>query len=97
VLAADGIGAEVVHLASIADRPRTRRCQRRPDRCAVTAENATINGGFGAAVLEVLGESARCHCGASGARSLGRQRRHQELFTHHGMQPEDIAAAARRA
>jgi transketolase len=66
--------------------------------CAVTAENATINGGFGAAVLEVLGEACPVPVHRIGVRDRWADSGGiRELFTHHGMQPEDIAAAARNA
>ena len=67
--------------------------------CAVTAENATILGGFGAAVTEVLVASVA----PVPVERIGVRDRWvdsggiNDLFTHHGMQPEDIAAAARRA
>jgi transketolase len=54
-----------------------------------------ILGGFGSAVAEVLGETRPVPLRRIGVRDrwvdsggVG------ELFTHHGMQPEDIAAAA---
>jgi transketolase len=93
----DGIEAEVVHLASIKpiDAATVQASVARTG-CAVTAENGTILGGFGAAVLEALEESpvptlrigVRDRWVDSGGIN--------DLFTHHGMQPADIAAAARR-
>jgi transketolase len=99
LLAHDGVSAEVVHLASIKpiDGELIAESAARTG-CAVTAENATIMGGFGSAVTEVLGE--RCPVPV---RRIGVRDRWvdsggiRELFTHHGMQPEDIAAAARAA
>ena len=65
--------------------------------CAVTAENATINGGFGAAVAEVLGEECPVPLQRIGVRDRWVDSGGiKELFTHHGMQPEDIAAAAKK-
>ena len=59
LLANDGVDAEVVHLASVkpidADLIAV---SARKTGAAVTAELATVNGGFGSAVAEVLGE--RC-------------------------------------
>jgi transketolase len=57
LLEAESIDAEVVHMASIKpiDRELIIDSVSRTG-CAVTAENATILGGFGAAVSEVLGE-----------------------------------------
>ena len=96
LLAAQSIDAEVVHLASI--KPIDRMLI--PDSvsrtgCAVTAENATVIGGFGAAVAEVLGDTCPVPLRRIGVRDrwvesggIG------ELFALHGMQPADIAAAA---
>jgi transketolase len=99
LLAGDGISAEVVHLASIKpiDRDLVAESAARTG-CAVSAENATIVGGFGSAVAEVLTEECPVPLRRIGVRDRwvdsGGIR---ELFTHHGMQPEDIAAAARVA
>jgi transketolase len=99
LLAGDGISAEVVHLASIKpiDRDLVAESAARTG-CAVSAENATIVGGFGSAVAEVLAEECPVPLRRIGVRDRwvdsGGIR---ELFTHHGMQPEDIAAAARVA
>jgi transketolase len=91
-----GIDAEVVHLASIkpidrdlitASVSRTRR--------AVSAELASINGGFGSAVAEVLGE-----CFPVPYRRIG----YRDIWPHSGsiaqqldrysLRPADIVAAA---
>ena len=99
LLAGSGVDAEVVHLASIKpiDRELVAASAARTG-CAVTAENATIIGGFGSAVAEVLVESCPVPVRRIGVRDRwvdsGGIR---ELFTHHGMQPEDIADAARSA
>jgi transketolase len=96
ILEGQGIDAEVVHLASIKpiDRDLVLASVARTG-CAVTAENAAINGGFGSAVMEVLAEERPVPALRIGVRdrwvdSGGMK----ELFTHHGMQPEHIAAAA---
>jgi len=98
LLGSESIDAEVVHLASIKpiDSDLIVDSVSRTG-CAVTAENATIVGGFGAAVGEVLGERCPVPLQRIGVRdrwvdSGGTT----ELFLHHGMQPEDIAAAARK-
>jgi transketolase len=98
LLVDEGIAAEVVHLASIKpiDADLIADSASRTG-CAVTAENATILGGFGAAVSEVLGERCPVPIQRIGVRdrwvdSGGTK----ELFTHHGMRAEDIAAAARQ-
>ena len=99
LLAAEGVEAEVVHLASIKpiDRELIAQSAARTG-CAVTAENATIIGGFGAAVLEVLGEECPVPVQRIGVRDRWVDSGGiKELFTHHGMQPADIAAAARTA
>ena len=97
LLAADGIRAEVVHLASIKpiDRDLIAASVRKTG-CAVTAENASIVGGFGAAVAEVMGELSPAPLHRIGVRdrwidsgSIG------ELLEYHQMQPTDIAQAAR--
>lgn len=98
LLAADGISAEVIHLGSIKpiDRDLIAASADRTG-CAVTAENATINGGFGAAVLEVLGEECPIPLQRIGVRDRWADSGGiKELFTHHSMQPEDIAAAAKK-
>ena len=99
LLATERIEAEVVHLASIKPIDCDLIVQSvSKTRCAVTAENGTIVGGFGSAVAEVLGE----HCPAP-LRRIGVRDRWvdsggiDELFTHHRMQPDHIAAAARDA
>lgn len=99
LLAADSVEAEVVHLASVKpiDSELIADSAARTG-CAVTAENASIVGGFGAAVAEVLGERCPVPIRRIGVRDrwvdsggIG------ELFAHHRMRPEDIAAAAREA
>jgi len=99
LLAAESISAEVVHLGSIKpiDADLIADSAGRTG-CAVTAENASVIGGFGAAVAETLGE--RCPVPL---RRVGVQDRWvdsggiDELFSRHRMQPRDIAAAAAAA
>ena len=96
-LAAASIRAEVVHMASIKpiDRDLILDSVSRTG-CAVTAENATILGGFGSAVAEVISETCPVPL-----RRIGVHDRWvdsggiEELFTFHHMQPADIVAAAR--
>jgi transketolase len=92
----DGIDAEVVHLASIKpiDRDLIASSASKTG-CAVTAENASIVGGFGSAVSEVLAETVPVPLARIGVRDrfvnsggIG------DLFRIHGMLPEDIARAA---
>lgn len=99
LLANDGISAEVVHLPSVkpldvelvaASAARTG--------CAVAAEYASVNGGFGSAIAETLGE--RCPVPL---RRIG----YQDVWPHsgsieqvlerYGLRPVDIATAARAA
>jgi transketolase len=99
LLAKDGISAEVIHMGSIKPIDRDLIAQSvSKTGCAVSAENATILGGFGAAVAEVLGE-----CCPAPLHRIGVRDRFvdsggvDELFTHHGMQPKDIATAAKKS
>lgn len=99
LLAAEGIGAEVVHLGSIKplDAELVAESAARTG-CAVTAENATIVGGLGSAVAETLAERCPVPLRRIGVRdrwvSSGGI---AELLAHHQMRPEDIAEAARQA
>lgn len=96
MLAASGIRAEVLHMGSIKplDTELLLASARRTG-AVVTAENASVIGGFGSAVAETLGESYPVPL-----RRIGVQDKFvdsggvDELFTHYGMQPGDIAAAA---
>lgn len=96
LLAKEGIQAEVVHLGSIKpiDQDLIVESVSRTG-CAVTAENASIIGGFGAAVAEVLGECFPVPLRRVGVRDCWVDSGGiDELFTYHRMQPADIAAAA---
>ncbi len=97
MLATEAIEAEVVHLASIKpiDRDGIAASVSRTG-CAVTAENATIVGGFGAAVAEVLAETHPVPLRRIGVRDQWVDSGGiAELFAYHQMRPEDIAAAAK--
>jgi transketolase len=96
ILQQQGVEAEVVHLASIKpiDRDLIAASASRTG-CAVSAENASILGGFGDAVAEVLSETVPVPLARIGVRDrfvssggIG------DLFRLHGMLPEDIARAA---
>lgn len=96
LLEKEGIDAEVVHLASIKpiDQELIATSAGKTG-CAVSAENASIIGGFGSAVTEVLAETYPVPLARIGVRdrfvtsgSIG------DLFRIHGMLPEDIARAA---
>jgi transketolase len=96
-LAGEGIDAEVVHLASIKpiDADLIAASAARTG-AAVAAEYATINGGFGSAVAEVLGE--RCPVPV---RRIGypdawpHSGSIDQVLERYGLRPVDIAAAAR--
>jgi len=92
----EGVNAEVIHLASIKpiDRELIASSAGKTG-CAVTAENATIVGGFGSAVAEALAETVPIPLARIGVRDrfvtsggIG------DLFRIHGMLPEDIAKAS---
>lgn len=97
LLEKDSIKAEVVHLASI--KPIDRELILNSvgkTACAVTTENASIIGGFGDAVAEVLIEEKPAPLYKIGVRDKFIESGGiQELFTYHHMQPEDIANAAK--
>lgn len=91
-----GIQAEVIHMASIKpiDRDLISNSVSKTG-CAVTAENATVIGGFGSAVSEVLAETMPVPLARIGVQDrfvtsggIG------DLFRIHGMLPEDIVKAA---
>ncbi len=98
-LANEGIEAEVVHLASI----KPIDCDLILDSvsrtgCAVTAENASILGGMGSAVMEVIAENCPVPVRRIGVRDRWVDSGGiDELFTLHHMQPVDIALAARES
>jgi transketolase len=96
LLEKEDIDAEVVHLASIKpiDREMIANSVSKTG-CAVSAENASIIGGFGSAIAEVLVETVPVPLTRIGVRdrfvtsgSIG------DLFRIHAMLPEDIAQAA---
>jgi transketolase len=99
LLAGEHISAEVVHLASIKpiDRELIAASAVRTG-CAVSAENASIVGGFGAAVAEVLAETVPVPLQRIGVRDrFVNSGGTGELFRLHGMLPEDIARAAQQS
>ncbi len=93
----DGINAEVIHLASI--KPIDENLivsSAKKTGCVVTAENASINGGFGDAVLEVLALEFPVPAYKVGVRDRFIESGGiEELFTIHNMQPNDIVKAAK--
>lgn len=97
LLEKNGIDAEVVHLASIKPIDQALiAASAAKTGCAVSAENASIVGGFGSAVAESLAETVPIPLARIGVHDrfvtsggIG------DLFRIHGMLPEDIAQAAR--
>ncbi|MGM0375874.1 MAG: transketolase family protein [Bacteroidota bacterium] len=96
LLKEEGINAEVIHLASIKpiDRELIIKSVQKTG-CAVTSENASIIGGFGDAVLEVITEECPVPIYKIGVRDRFIESGGiEELFIIHKMQPSDIAKAA---
>ncbi|MCL6430200.1 MAG: transketolase family protein [Anaerolineae bacterium] len=99
LLARDGVSAEVLHCGSIKplDEDLVAESARKTG-AVVTAENASVVGGLGSAVAEVLTERA-----PAVLRRVGVQDRFiesggiGELLAHHRMRPADIAGRAREA
>ncbi len=97
LLAQESISAEVVHLASIKpiDGDLITDSISRTG-CGVTAENASVIGGFGDAVSQVV-----CSTFPAPLKRIGVQDKWvnsggiDDLFTQHHMQPADIAEAAK--
>jgi len=99
LLRKESIDAEVVHLASIKpiDKELIASSASKTG-CAVSAENASIMGGFGSAVAEVLTELAPIPLIRVGVRDrFVNSGSIADLFRIHQMLPEDIAQAARVA
>jgi len=96
LLEKQGVDAEVIHLASIKpiDSDMILESVAKTG-CAVSAENASIIAGFGAAVAEVLVENYPVPLKRIGVRDQWIDSGEiEELFTYYKMQPEDIAVAA---
>ena len=95
----EGIKAEVVHLASIKpiDKELILESVSRTG-CAVSAENATVVGGFGSAVAEAMLETRPVPLFRIGVKDrFVDSGGIDELFTFHCMQPVHIAEAARKS
>ncbi len=98
ILGVEGIDAEIVHLASIKpiDENLIIESVSRTG-CAVSAENASIIAGFGAAIAEVLVENYPVPMKRIGVQDHWIDSGEiEELFTYYHMQPEDIAKAAHK-
>jgi transketolase len=99
LLGADGISAEVVHLASVKplDVDLVAASARRTG-AAVAAEYASINGGFGSAVAEALVERCPVPMRRIGYRDeWSHSGSIDQLLERHRLRPADIADAARAA
>lgn len=98
-LAAEGIGAAVVDMASVKpiDEALIVRCAEKTG-CIVTAEDHNIIGGLGGAVSEVLVRSCPVPQEFVGIRDcFGRSGSPEELAVTYHITAEDIAASAKRA
>ena len=98
LLAAEGISAEVIDVASIkpldAD---TLLASARKTGAVVTCEEHSIIGGLGSAVAEVLAENAPTPLARVGVKDVfGTSGEPAELMVHFGLTAADIATAARK-
>lgn len=99
ILAAEGIGARVVNMASLKpiDAQLLERCATETG-CFVTAEDHNIHGGLGSAVAEVLAQTRPCPIEFIGVRdTFGESGEPDELAEKYGLTAPHIAEAARRA
>ncbi len=99
LLAADGISARVVNMATIKpiDVALVARCARETG-AIVTAEDHNIHGGLGGAVAEALAQTHPCPVEFVGVNDVfGESGEPQELAEHFRLTAPHIAAAARRA
>lgn len=96
-LAAEGISAEVIDVASI--KPidaETILASARKTGAVVTAEEHSVIGGLGSAVAEVLCEGAPTKMRRIGMKDVfGTSGEADELLAHFGMSADDMASAAR--
>ena len=93
----DGIDAEVVHVPTIKPLDAETILESlRKTKCAVTAEEAQINGGLGGAIAELAGENYPVPIKRIGMRDrFGESGEPNELLMHFGLDAKHIAAAAR--
>lgn len=96
ILENKGFSAEIIHLASIKPIDKTMIVDSvAKTGCAITAENASVIGGFGSAVAEVLVENYPAPMKRIGVQDQWIDSGEiEDLFTYYHMQPEDIADAA---
>jgi transketolase len=97
ILAAEGISARVVHIATI--KPLDQEIiltAARETGAIVTAEEHSIIGGLGGAVAELLGEEHPVPVKRVGVRDrFGTSGKAEELLKYFGLTPEDLAEAGR--
>jgi len=97
LLAAEGISAEVIDVASIKPLDaETIIASARKTGAVVTAEEHSVIGGLGSAVAEVLAENAPTKMARVGVKDVfGTSGEPAELMAYFGLTAADIAAAAR--
>lgn len=96
ILAADGVQAEVVHVATVKPLDKdTILASARKTRAVVTAEEAQVIGGLGGAVAELLSEEAPTIMKRIGIQDrFGESGDPVELYEHFGLTAANIAMAA---
>jgi transketolase len=96
-LAADGIQAEVINVATIKplDEEAILRSAGRTGH-VVTVEDHSVNGGLGSAVAELLGEVMPTPMKRIGVTSFGESGDPKGLYAKHGLDPDGIAGAIRK-
>lgn len=99
LLREEGISARVIDMHTIKpiDRELILRAAEETG-AIVTAEEHNVIGGLGGAVAEVLSQEKPVPLEIVGVKDcFGHSGHPEELLTHYGLAPEDVAAAARRA
>lgn len=96
-LAAEGIHAEVVNVATIKplDEEAILRSAGRTGH-VVTVEDHSINGGLGSAVAELLGELMPTPMKRIGVTTFGESGDAKGLYARHGLDPDGIAGSVRK-
>ncbi|HEV2412492.1 MAG TPA: transketolase C-terminal domain-containing protein [Candidatus Saccharimonadales bacterium] len=96
ILAEKGINAEVVHVPTIKPLDReTIVTSAKKTRCAVTAEEGQLAGGFGGAIAELLGEECPVPLQRVGIRDrFGESGQPEQLLEAFGLTGADIAKVA---
>jgi transketolase len=96
-LAADGIHAEVINVATVKplDDEAILRSAGRTGH-VVTVEDHSIHGGLGSAVAEMLGEVMPTPMKRIGVTTFGESGDAKGLYARHGLDPDGIAASVRK-